>query len=309
MGAEQDLGDVPAVQLPDPPEAPGADAPVAELVRAALDTRLRALLAHDPGTRQGTDPEHLHQMRVSVRRMRAALRSGREFLDITRSEPLRAELRWLGRELGPIRDLDVLLERLHGQAALLPAAERSAAQDLLDGLRTERDRARAELLSALDEPRYQRLLQDVADAVRGGIAAPESAGDERDLRRSVRGQLRELDEQIARLPAEPRDEQLHALRIRGKRLRYAAELARPISGKPVRRVLRKAEHFQDVLGEHQDACVAAHRLREQLASTGGDAAAAFAAGRLVEREAARRAERRARWYSCWRDLRDAGRHL
>ncbi|MBE9375672.1 CHAD domain-containing protein [Saccharopolyspora sp. HNM0983] len=311
MGAEQDIRDVAAaVRLPEAPPDPGRAAPVAELVRTGLHTRLRAVLAHDPGTRRDSDPEQLHQMRVSVRRMRAMLKSGRPFLDTARSEPLRAELGWLGRALGPVRDLDVLLARLDEQAELLPAAERAAAQDLLGGLRAERERARADLVAALDGERYLRLLQDAADAVRAGIAAPDSTADgARELRRAMRAQLRKVEEQVARLPTDPADEQLHALRIRGKRIRYTAELARPISGKPVRRLLKKAERFQDVLGAHQDACVTAHRVREQLATAGGDTAAAFAAGRLVERESARRAEQRARWQRSWRELRNAGRKL
>ena len=69
-------------------------------------------LAHDPGTRLGTDPEELHQFRVATRRLRAFLRAGRELLDPAWAEPLREELRWLGGALGPVRDLDVLIERL-----------------------------------------------------------------------------------------------------------------------------------------------------------------------------------------------------
>jgi CHAD domain-containing protein len=55
--------------------------PAVHQLRAALDTRLRALLAHDPGTRTGEDPEDLHQMRVAVRRMRATLTAARPLLD------------------------------------------------------------------------------------------------------------------------------------------------------------------------------------------------------------------------------------
>lgn len=46
-------------------------------VRALLDKRLRAMLRHEPGVRDGSDIEDLHQMRVSVRRMRAALKAAR----------------------------------------------------------------------------------------------------------------------------------------------------------------------------------------------------------------------------------------
>ncbi|MBW0094267.1 CHAD domain-containing protein, partial [Pseudonocardia sp. KRD-188] len=84
------------------------------------------MLAHDPGTRTGEDIEDLHQMRVSVRRMRAALKAARPLLDPVWADGLRAELGWLGGALGPVRDLDVMLLRLRAEVAALPAAEQEA---------------------------------------------------------------------------------------------------------------------------------------------------------------------------------------
>ena len=106
------------------PVIAGPEDPATHHVRAALDLRLRALLRHDPDTRSGADPEDLHQMRVSVRRMRASLKAARPLLDATWADDLRAELGWLGSALGPVRDLDVLLLRLRGEIATLPAPER-----------------------------------------------------------------------------------------------------------------------------------------------------------------------------------------
>src|SRR4029077_1143360 len=97
-----------------------SDSPV-QHVRASLYQRLRALLAHEAGTRTGEDIEDLHQMRVAVRRMRATLKAARPLLDAAWADGLRAELGWRGGALGPVRDLDVLLLRLHEEIASLPA--------------------------------------------------------------------------------------------------------------------------------------------------------------------------------------------
>ncbi|MBB5153426.1 CHAD domain-containing protein [Saccharopolyspora phatthalungensis] len=291
-----------AVGLAAEPVTAGRQAPIAEHIRSGLDTRLRALIAHDPGTRLGEDPEELHQMRVSVRRMRAMLRSGRPFLDRNWSEPLRAELGWLGRELGPVRDLDVLLERLRTEIADFPVDERAAAARLISGLETEHGQARTEMLAALDSDRYLALVRSIAKALRTELPAPESDVDSsRELRRLVRRQFRKLRKSVAELPDEPTDEQLHMLRILGKRVRYTAELAQPIFGKPMRRLIKAAQRFQDVLGEHQDACVAEERVRGLLSDLGEDVdiAVGFVAGRLVEREEARKAARRAQWRPTW----------
>jgi hypothetical protein len=63
----------------------------------------------------------------------------------------------------------------------------------------------------------------------------------------------------------PPDEVLHALRIKGKRLRYTGELAEPALGRPVSRMLSATAEPQKVLGEHQDAHVAQQRIREPRA--------------------------------------------
>lgn len=287
-------------------------APVGEHIRAGLDTRLRALVAHDPGTRLGDDPEELHQMRVAIRRMRAMLRSGRSFLDNDWSEPLRAELGWLGRSLGPVRDLDVLLAELRDESAEFGSDERAAAEHLIDGLRDEHARARADLLDALDSSRYRNLLAGLADAVREPLPTSDSGVDSRTaLHELIGSQYRKLRKDVKRATPEPADAQLHALRIRGKRLRYTAELGAELFGKRTSKLLKAAKQFQDVLGQHQDACVADERVRGLLENLGGSASpdVTFVAGRLVERQAVRRHEARVQWWPRWLELRERAEKL
>jgi CHAD domain-containing protein len=100
---------------------------------------------------------------------------------------------------------------------------------------------------------------------------------------------------VRKLPERPTDEQLHAVRKKGKRARYAAELAGQ------KKLVKKAKKLQDVLGEHQDAVVAAERLRELAAGAAPEQA--LVAGRLVEREEERRAAARDEWPQAWLELR------
>ncbi|MGW0519134.1 CHAD domain-containing protein [Crossiella sp. NPDC003009] len=285
----------------------GPGDPVHLHVRAALDVRLAALRAHEAGTRSGEDAEDLHQMRVAVRRLRAMLKAARPFLDRGTADGLRAELGWLGRALGPVRDLDVLIERLTTEAAHFPADERAAVDTLLAGLHAERDTARAALHKALDSRRYRRLLKALA-----AEAASTEPGPPVDtlaaLSGLVRAEFARLARAVAKAGPDPEDEVLHALRIDGKRLRYTAELARPLLGKKIRVLLKATTDFQDVLGEHQDACVAQDRVRALLAAHGEviDFDLAFVGGRLVEREEARRVSCRAGWWAVWDTLERTG---
>ena len=296
---------------PLPPLRPSEPVPVdpaatpVEHVRASLEQRLQALLAHEPGTRTGQDIEDLHQMRVAVRRMRATLKAAQPLLDTAWADDLRAELGWLGGALGPVRDLDVLLLRLHREIAGLPSAEQSAGGVLLDALERERTTARAAMLDALTTPRYVALLERLADTVRAPLPAP-TPGDaaEPALVDLVRAEARKLRRAVARAGDDPADEVLHALRIRGKRVRYTGELVAPSlrgtpAGRSVKRLLTATTALQEVLGDHQDACVAEQRIRGLLASLDVAPDTVFVAGRLVEREIHRAAEKRREWRGAW----------
>jgi CHAD domain-containing protein len=294
-----------ALDLEGPREAPvpGPGEPAAAHLTAAFEAQRRAILAHDPGTRLGTQPEELHQMRVATRRMRAFLRAARPLLDPSFAEPLRAELQWLGSALGPVRDLDVLLERLRDSAARLLPREQRALRRVFAALESERAQARAAMLEALGSERYLALLDQLEAAATAPLLAPSSDAS---LRKLAAGEFRRLRRAVSKLPADPSDEELHEIRIKGKRARYAAELAETAVGKPATRFLKAAKELQDVLGSHQDTVVAEERIRQAIAAHRG-AVLAFAAGRLVEQERTARAEARAAFPKAWKRLEKAGR--
>jgi len=271
--------------------------PVARHVRAALHAQTLAMLRYEPGTRTGEDPEDLHQMRVAVRRLRAVLKSAPG--SVPDCERLRTELGWLGGALGPVRDLDVLIDRLRAEAEDFPDDERAFAATLLDGLVAERLGARERLTAALNSPRYRTLLTHLAQAANSEVDPDAPQPELMDL---VRAPYRKLRRAVQALPADPPDEQLHRLRILGKRLRYAAELVRPIAGKQLKDLVRATKELQEVLGEHQDACVAEQEVRRLVAAQGDvvDWDLVFVAGRLVEREHVRRVTTRDQWHDAWR---------
>jgi CHAD domain-containing protein len=288
--------------FPSGPLTPPPRAPALEHVRAMIARQVAEMLAHDPGTRLGQDPEELHQLRVASRRLRAVLRAARPLLDPEWTEVLRTELRWLGGALGPVRDLDVLIERLRGEIAALDQPERRAARRFLQLLDREREADRAAMLEAMSEPRYAELLERLEAAA----VAPRAREADVSLRQIAGREFRKLRKAVRALPPEPSDEELHRVRIRGKRARYAAELAEGAVGKPARRFVRNAKRFQDVVGEHQDAVVAESRIRGMLVSAKGRWAC-LAAGRLIERERARRLEARATFPKVWASLEKSGR--
>jgi CHAD domain-containing protein len=216
------------------------------------------------------------------------------------ADQLRAELGWLGRSLGGVRDLDVLLSTLRADAEALDADDRAAARRLLSQLSGERARARGELEQVLTSGRYLTLLARLEEAAQEA----RWAGTEQPVEELAAKEFQRLETAARALGKHPSDERLHKTRIRAKRARYAAEMAEPAVGKPARRLIRRAREFQDVTGAHQDAVVAEQKLRELVES---EPSIAFVAGRLVERQRERRRDDRRKIGPAWERLERAGR--
>jgi CHAD domain-containing protein len=284
------------LDAPAPPDEIEGDDAIAHL-RSLLQRQYAAILRNDPGVRLDLDPEDVHAIRVASRRARAMLRAARPILDPSWSEPLRDDLKWLGSSLGRRRDLDVLIGRLQAEIEQLDEPERTAAAAIVERLAADRETAQAVAVDALRSDRYYALLDQLEAAVRG----PRVRRGEVSLRKLARKEFGRVRKAAEKLGPASSDEELHRARILGKRARYTAELAEAEVGEPANQVVERAKAFQDVLGGHQDAIVAEARLRELLADL-DTTGAAFAAGRLVERERDRRREAREALPKAWRKL-------
>jgi CHAD domain-containing protein len=269
-------------------------------LQAYFERQYEQILAHDPGTRIGDDPEDLHDLRVAVRRLRAILKVAAPPLDEAWAADLRAELDWLGDLLGPLRDLDVMLAHLREAAAELDQGERILFSPVLKQLERERTARRRSMLAAMRSARYAELLNRLEEASR----RPRTRSARPSVDEIAADAFAKLRKAVRALEGDDSDNALHKVRIKGKRARYAAELAAPGRGKKMAKLIDAAKDFQDVAGEHQDAVVTAERLRAMA----GEAvpATAFVAGRLAERQEVRRGKARDSFGDAWRTFERAG---
>jgi CHAD domain-containing protein len=285
-----------------PPKLDFASTPL-EVLRAAIATSTGRLLAHDPGVRIGSDAEAVHQARVATRRIRSDLRTFGSVVDPEWDASLRAELQWLGQLLGAVRDTDVLLERLDARLQTLPPADVDPGKHLLEALRDHRNAARDELLVAMRSERYHALLDRLVAAARHIPPSADGAALDLELGDLVKKPWKKLRGAVEELGDDPADEALHAVRIRAKRCRYAAEAVAPAVGKEAKNFARAVEGLQEVLGEHQDAVVAGQWLRTHAADGGGRVERAFVAGELAALEDVAARESRAQWPAAWAEAR------
>jgi CHAD domain-containing protein len=287
----------------EPPEVasqtidPGASS--RDVIKNLLADPIASLLRHDPPMRAGRDPEAVHQARVSTRKLRSNLRTFASLLDPQWSEPLRSELGWLGTALGEVRDREVLLERLRGRAASLPAADARSAAALLQLLAAEVETLRKKLKADLDSPRYVELLDQLVQAAHSPATLPEADQPAQAVLPALAtAPWRRLRSAVSKLPDTPADAELHRIRILAKRARYAAEAVAPVAGSPAASFAKAAAKLQTVLGEHQDAVTAQSWLR----SAGATGRKAFVAGELIALERIEAENSRARWPKVWKAL-------
>jgi triphosphatase len=257
-----------------------ATTPVDDALRRVASACVQQLQANEFGVLESRDPEFLHQARVALRRLRAA------FSVFSRAAPKAARagrvdaLRAIDLTLADARDWDVFCAGFLPQAlADLPA--NGAAETLRRRAMALRARARRAARATLASRDYQRALlgmarllvtrewQSLRQAPAAAAAGAPLHGFARETLARQRKRLRKLAHGCER--SDPR--QLHALRLRVKKLRYAGEFLSPLfSRKASRAFLSKLERLQTVLGEHNDVATAA-RLLEALApgSPDGDA--------------------------------------
>jgi CHAD domain-containing protein len=257
---------------------PTPDASALDHVRWALGRHVRWLLAHDPGVRLGREPESLHQMRVATRQLRAVLRAARPLLIPEWADSLRDELRWLSQLLGPARDLDVQLVYFREEAAELDARDRRALTPFIAHLETQRNNAQDILLGKLKSARYLDLIRLLRQAPHDPTAI-ESTATLHDIAKQEFSKLRKVIRQAGHTVS---NANIHRIRIKTKRTRYAAELAESTVGKSATRFINKARAVQDYLGLHQDA-VKAQAYIQAFLKQSTSMRAAFVAGRMAER--------------------------
>ncbi|MBF0269795.1 MAG: CHAD domain-containing protein [Alphaproteobacteria bacterium] len=211
----------------------------------------------------GDTVEGVHQMRVGVRRLRSAINLFRPLLKEAPAARISAQLKTLASLLGPVRDVDVFQEIiLDPVLALLP--NHAGIEALKTSFAKDRDDLLSKALPALDQRAFASLMLDLQDWSETGAASEE--GDLRPFASKA------LDKRHRKLMKAGRDFLMldpparHALRIRGKKMRYAAEFLNTLFPETkTQRYLEALTHLVDVLGHLNDIAVARRVLEDRRA--------------------------------------------
>jgi triphosphatase len=284
-----------------PPEGMSISNAFAHIVGHLTDVTLH-LAPMVADIEHGTEP--VHQMRVAVRRARSAFALFPALPDNPAHANAAEGLKQLGRMLGPARDWDVFMTETAPpvEAAL---SEQPALHSLLRAGARRRNAARATLVAYLRSPEFHKLCLELACLAAADPPAAREPADQEPpdpenippLSEFAAGVLRRRWKKLLNAGRALDDldvEALHDLRLKAKRLRYAAEFFAPLfPEKPTSRFIRRLAVLQDRLGLFNDTTVAEALLRDLNSNPG------YAAGLVLGFTASRGAHSRRQISAAW----------
>lgn len=295
-----------AVGPPEVPEFPavGPDGLAVDALRSVLARHVRHLLFSDVAVRRDL-PDSVHQMRVAARRLRSTFSTYRTLLDKDAVAPIREDLAWLARELGAVRDTEVIHELLVDLSQTLPEEQdRVTARAAVDAWFQRRmPAARASVLAAIRTDRHDQLIEDlIAFVIEPPVTDDAFRPVEDVLLPRVRRVWRRLASRVEELDMAAPDEQWHEVRILAKKARYAAEGLAPVMGRPMHKCAERLAAVTDLLGTHQDAHVAREVLRSLATSSETAPQESFVLGMMSQHEADRQRDFRTAFADLWPDV-------
>jgi len=238
-----------------------------DLGHKTLGRHLSRLLWNEAGTRLGVDAECLHDMRVACRRIRTALEVLEEAYPEAMHRELAPEFGWLGKSLGRVRDIDVMLHKLEHMLPEATAIEEPALRVFAQSLEIRRARRRRTLIQNLDSAAYIELIAKAADWVHAGPPSSEIVPGAATAAyafapRIIGRWIEAMRQAFDRAERTMVDEDLHLLRIAAKKSRYAIEYFAELIGPDATRRARRIAGLQDLLGAHRDATVLLRRMKK-----------------------------------------------
>lgn len=249
------------------PHRAGSASPAAAAALDYVHEQIATIFAGDVALRRGENP--VHGVRVAIRRLRSTLRTAAPLFEPSGLVRLDDELRWFAGVLGEVRDREVLRARFATALAELPdeLVLGPVAARIEEELSAQQHHHRENVAAEMTSDRYRRLLSTLT-TWNEAVPLVDDQISKKQVRQIATRAARKADKRLKQALASGHEEDLHRARKAAKRARYAGELATPVVGSIGRAQAKRYKKIQTVLGEHQDAAVAARALRELGAAAG-----------------------------------------
>ncbi len=223
-----------------------------------------------PGIINDLDSEFLHDFRVAIRRTRSGLSLIKNVVDPTINARFKDNFRYLGQLTGPVRDLDVYLLMEDNYKARLPEHLQEGLHYFFEDLSKKRRTEHKKLVRALASPKFQAIIDDWQtfledeNNLSGGAKSHAPIGPLANT--IINKRCKRVFANGRKITTDSPDEELHELRIQGKKLRYSLEFFSSLYPRQeIKILIKNLKRLQNNLGDFNDLSVQQDMLRQYLA--------------------------------------------
>lgn len=264
-------------------DAPGLhpDDSMAEAARKLMLYNLAQMAHYRPIALDGTDIEGVHKMRVATRRLRNILEMFVRYIDTESYRVVQKRLRQTAKRLGEVRDLDVFRSYVAQYVETELSGDSESLLPMFAAIDTRYDKARKRLEKWIGSDKYDAFVGSFESMLNKSHAQLDEQMHTYAVNQMVPRLVYTYIEYVwlhRNFIADADPEQLHAIRLDFKRVRYTLEFFSEVLGPEAAAVIKACKVMQDHLGEINDMYVAAALLREissELAKPDREAVKAF----------------------------------
>jgi CHAD domain-containing protein len=259
----------------------GAPVTLADYIYPAIQKQYITIITLEADVLADEDLEAVHQMRVSLRRLRSQIQAFAPILDIPKVMSVK-QIGQIARTLGKVRDLDVLQDLLKNYRSSLPESEQTHLEKVAATFVKRRRKEILKVKLMLDDREYQYFKLGMNNWLNSpqymSNAQIELSAILPDLLLTVTGQLFlnpgwwiDLDPEIEISPESGvsqlltiHGETMHGLRKQVKALRYLMEMFSDRYPDRYRDYLKEFKQVHQIFGNIQDNLVLDKFVRKVL---------------------------------------------
>ncbi len=234
------------------------DDSLAHVVSQTIKQHDEILKMNEASFRVGMNDEAVHDLRVTLRYIRAVLEASKTMLFEGSLQKMTKDLAWLRDQFALLRDLQVhlksLKEEIFSEKSLKPFnAYQAFLQEKID---KEYDRGR----DLLNSNRYAALKNALSmlSFSRKGLPSKNASKVGKKALKKMNDKLSKF---AAKIHSDDMDKKLHALRILIRNLRYVCEVFQPVLDEDIHKFIKKTIHLQTLLGQFQDVMIQIHLIK------------------------------------------------
>ncbi len=232
-----------------------------QAIRAVLHRLLEIMRANEAGIKADIDTEFLHDYRIAIRKTRAVLSQMGDVFPTEVAGRFKKDFAYLGKRSNDLRDLDVYLLAKNKYRAMLPRDMREDITPLFTYMKRHRAEALNHVIQGLESEEYAVILKDWKELLNTQTNDSDTVSTAAipilDLARMrIFKRYRRIVKDGYKILENMQDDQLHALRIECKKLRYLIEFFGSLfPRKKVVKLTKQLKSLQNNLGDFNDLSV------------------------------------------------------